>query len=237
VKHHVIVVQTPRGPEFHALKRWLREHPDETPPGLSAEHSTSHQLRGGLRKRGWLMRETEDQVQLFRPENQSETNVDAVSAIIGSDDPGDSAEELEFSLESHLRDFIARNLATISIQGQKLHLFVDSSQRQGVEYPTGVGPIDILATDAAGNLVVFELKLSRGPDHSMGQLLRYMGWVKQHLAVDRGVHGVIVAKSMDDKLRYAALPVPNVTLLEYEIDFRLRPAGLLGSAEASFCEH
>src|ERR1039458_8226690 len=42
------------------------------------------------------------------------------------------------------------------------------------------------------------------------------------------VHVLIGAKSMDDKLRYAALPVPNVTLLEYEIDFKLRPAGLLG---------
>jgi len=41
---------------------------------------------------------------------------------------------------------------------------------------------------------------------------------------------------MDDKLRYAALPVPNVTLLEYEIDFKLRPAGLLGVLRSSFCE-
>jgi hypothetical protein len=45
----------------------------------------------------------------------------------------------------------------------------------------------------------------------MGQLLRYMGWVKKTLAGERQVYGVIVAKQMDDKLRYAALPVPNVT--------------------------
>ena len=50
------------------------------------------------------------------------------------------------------------------------------------------------------------------------------------------MHVLIGAKSMDDKLRYAALPVPNVTLLEYEIDFKLRPAGLLGVLRSSFCE-
>jgi RecB family endonuclease NucS len=89
-----------------------------------------------------------------------------------------------------------------------------------------VGPIDILAIDGQENFIVFELKLTRGPDKAMGQLLRYMGWVRQNLAKGRNVYGVIVAKDMDEKLRYAALPVPNVSLLEYELDFRLKPAGL-----------
>jgi hypothetical protein len=60
----------------------------------------------------------------------------------------------------------------------------------------------------------------------MGQLLRYMGWVKKTLAGPHEVHGVIVAKDMDQKLQFAALPVPNVSLLEYEIDFRLRATKL-----------
>jgi RecB family endonuclease NucS len=129
-------------------------------------------------------------------------------------------------LESHLRDFIVRNLGTIPIAKTKLSLFLDQSKRNGVEYPTDVGFIDILALDENGNFVVFELKLSRGPDKAMGQLLRYMGWVKRMLADQREVHGVIVAKDIDEKLRYACLLVPNVSLLEYEVDFRLRPADL-----------
>jgi endonuclease NucS-like protein len=139
----------------------------------------------------------------------------------------DPEEQFEFALESHLRDFIARNLATLPIRNRRLKLFMDTSNRRGVEYPTDVGPIDILATDELGNFFVFELKLSRGPDRAMGQLLRYMGWVKKALAGQHEVHGIIVAKSMDEKLRYASLPVPNVSLLEYEVNFQLRAADVL----------
>lgn len=94
------------------------------------------------------------------------------------------------------------------------------SHRKGIKYQTDVGPIDILAVDEDGNFVVFELKLSRGPDGAMGQLLRYMGWVMKAL------DGVIVAKDMDTKLMHASLPVPNVSLLEYDVDFRLHAADL-----------
>ena len=80
---------------------------------------------------------------------------------------------------------------------------------------------DILATDEAGSFFVFELKLDRGPDRALGQLARYMGWVKMHLAGERDVRGVVVARSIDEKLRYAVCVIPNVALLEYEVDFRL----------------
>src|SRR5208337_786081 len=51
--------------------------------------------------------------------------------------------------------------------------------RSGIEFPTAVGPIDILAIDASGDFFVFELKRARSPDHSIGQPTRYMGWVQQ----------------------------------------------------------
>ena len=57
-----------------------------------------------------------------------------------------------------------------------------------------------------------------------GQLARYMGWIKIQLAKDRDVRGVVVARAIDEKLRYAACVMPNVELLEYEVEFRLRPA-------------
>jgi len=103
---------------------------------------------------------------------------------------------------------------------------VDKDGRSGIEYPTGVGPIDILATDTDGNFVVFELKLSRGADRVVGQISRYMGWIKKNVANGKDVRGVIVASAMDEKLKYAALVVPGITLLEYEIDFTLKPAHL-----------
>jgi hypothetical protein len=36
------------------------------------------------------------------------------------------------------------------------------------------------------------------------------------------VFGVVVAKLIDDKLRYAASVIPNVSLLEYEVEFHLK---------------
>ena len=88
-----------------------------------------------------------------------------------------------------------------------------------------MGPIDILAVDDFGNFVVFELKLERGPDRALGQLARYTGWVKLNLAREREVSGVVVAKSIDERLRYAACVIPNVALLEYEVEFCLREVG------------
>jgi hypothetical protein len=43
-----------------------------------------------------------------------------------------------------------------------------------------------------------------------------------HLARGREVKGVVVARSIDEKLRYAACVMPNIALLEYEIAFRLK---------------
>jgi RecB family endonuclease NucS len=71
---------------------------------------------------------------------------------------------------------------------------------------------------------VFELKRAHSPDHAIGQLTRYMGWVKQTIGRDREVHGVIVAKTISDRLQYSASVVPNVSLLEYEVEFHLKPA-------------
>jgi endonuclease len=214
-----------RAIELHPMKEWLRQHADETPAGMTADHHNSHQLRDGLRRRGWTVTETEEEVRIVRPEVAEDA--DAISVLgEGIEDAVSEEEQFEFALESHLRDFTARNLATLPITNKRLKLFVGPTNRNGVEYPTDVGPIDILAEDESGNLIVFELKLSRGPDRAMGQLLRYMGWVKKILAGQHEVYGIIVARDMDEKLQFAALPVPNVSLLEYEIDFRLRAARL-----------
>jgi len=229
-KRFLIVTKGPTGAfELHPMKPWLRQHPDQIPPGLSADQqgSTSHMLRNGLKKRGWTVNETEDEVRLVRPDvAEDATSVTVLGAPSEEEIALDAEEQFEFALESHLRDFIARNLATIPITNKRLRLFVDQAKHNGIEYPTDIGPIDILAVDENENFVVFELKLSRGPDKAMGQLLRYMGWVMKTLAGQREVHGVIVAKDMDERLRYASLPVPNVSLLEYEVDCRLRAVDL-----------
>ena len=149
----------------------------------------------------------------------------------GEEYPGDFAVASQFALEAQLRDFIVANLPRLPpVAGARLVLFRDEQGRDGIEYPTDVGPIDILAIDEHGNFFVFELKLERGPDRALGQLARYMGWVKVHLASDKAVSGVIVARAIDQRLRYAVNVFPNVTLLEYEVSFRLNQVASIGAA-------
>ena len=139
------------------------------------------------------------------------------------EDDGHTEEEKEllFPLESHLRDFIAQNIEAIKVNGHKVKLYTDENDREGIEYPTDVGVIDILSVDEADNFVVFELKLSRGVDKAIGQILRYMGWVKKNLSNNKDVKGVIVAKNVDEKLKYAASIIPDISLFEYELNFRI----------------
>jgi hypothetical protein len=128
-----------------------------------------------------------------------------------------------FPLERYLRDYLAHNLSNNSGFGSKMEVYESEDGRDGIEFQTDVGPIDILATTENGDFHVFELKLSRGQDAALGQILRYMGWVSQHLANGKKVFGVVLAAEISEKLRYAATQVPNVRLMEYEVRFVVRP--------------
>lgn len=137
-----------------------------------------------------------------------------------------SAESSLFALESHLRDYLAKNISKLNGFESKLSLYISEDGRDGVEFQTDVGPIDILAVNGSGQLVVLELKLGRGPDATLGQILRYMGWVEKHLADGKGVKGVIVASEIPTKLRYAVTQVPSVSLMEYDLTFSVWPVKL-----------
>jgi endonuclease len=183
-KFNVAVSKLDGGVELYPMKEWLRLHSEHVPPGLDATSSTSHQLRDGLRKKGWSVDETANEVRLVPPGEMGAS----VEAVLGNNDEADNLEwpDAAFGLEYQLRDFIAQNIGSIDVNGKRLRLYVDATGRDGVEFPTAVGPIDILATEASGDFYVFELKRGRSPDHAIGQLVRYMGWVKQTIGKDRG---------------------------------------------------
>ncbi|MGM0882450.1 MAG: endonuclease NucS domain-containing protein [Bacillota bacterium] len=131
-----------------------------------------------------------------------------------------------FPWETHLRDFIAKNISSMNVDGKNLRLYVDNDGVEGIEYQTEVGRIDILAVDDNDNYIILELKLSKGIDSALGQLLRYMGWIKAKLSAGKQVKGVIVAANIDDKLKYAASMVQDVTLYKYEVNFSLQKESL-----------
>ena len=232
VKRFLIAIPTADGGvELHAMKEWLRQHPSAVPLGLDATSSTSHRLRDGLKNLGWVAQDSDSEVRLIRPEDASKGA--SVVAVLGEpdgaaveEDDADGAAGQAFGLEHQLRDFLAQNLSSVDIAGSRLALFVDSTGRDGIEYPTAVGPIDILAVDEAGGFVVFELKRARTADKALGQLARYMGWVRHTIGRQTAVRGVIVAKEIDQRTRYGASVIPGVSLFEYAVQFTVRPVGL-----------
>ncbi len=125
-----------------------------------------------------------------------------------------SFQSLQFALEAHLREFLAKNLGLLE-KGLVLHRTAD---QQGVEFPVDGGRMDLLGVDQSGKFVVIELKLSQGRQKALGQLLYYMGWVDQNLG--RGpCRGLIVANEITDELRMAISRVPGVSLGKYHMDF------------------
>ena len=90
-----------------------------------------------------------------------------------------------------------------------------------VEFQTADrGRIDILAVDKTGATVVIELKKGEPGDDVVGQLCRYMGWVKSELTPEKPVRGIIVASTIGQRVRYAVKVVPNVKLISYEVIFK-----------------
>ena len=124
-----------------------------------------------------------------------------------------------FALESQLRDFLVQNLNIID---HTLSIYVSDDDISGVEYRTGVGNIDILAVDNKNNFVVIELKVSKGADAVLGQIQRYMGWVKKNMAKSKSVRGIIITKSVSDRLKYAVSVTENISLFEYEVTFAIK---------------
>ena len=129
----------------------------------------------------------------------------------------------EFALESHLEDFIFKNWRNIK-WGSPLELF-ETEEQNGRQFPAGVWSIDFLAKNRMnGDIVVIELKKGKTSDAVVGQLLRYMGWVKRNLAEEKqSVRGIIVAGEVSEKLRYSVQELQNVDVKTYSVDFKLVP--------------
>ncbi|MDO9301375.1 MAG: endonuclease NucS [Anaerolineales bacterium] len=124
-----------------------------------------------------------------------------------------------FAYESDLRDFLSRNLTIIELG---LHLYEDEGI-SGVEFPVGGRFIDLLAMDKHNNYVVIELKVSKGYDRVIGQLLRYMAWIETNQAEpSQKVRGIIIAREISNDLHLAASKIPDVELFEYDLSVSLR---------------
>lgn len=124
-----------------------------------------------------------------------------------------------FYMEKQLEDFIIHNWDKTDL-GKKYDLIIEDGELLSQQYRTEVGPIDILARDkSTKNYVVIELKKNQTSDDTVGQLARYMGWIKENKGGE--VKGVIISGEYDKKLDFALKVLTNVEVFLYQVDFKL----------------
>ena len=163
---------------------------------------------------GGIRQITEDDYRIIINERE-------VDVVEGIEKTKDLENQTEFVLETQLEEFIYANWNNIK-WGWKLELY-KTNEQNGRQFPAGLWSIDFLAVDKENNdLVVIELKRGKTSDATVGQILRYINWVKENIA-DKGqnVRGIIVAKEVDDALNYAVMNQSLIAIKTYKIDFHL----------------
>jgi len=125
-------------------------------------------------------------------------------------------------MEKHLEDFLVANWEGTEL-GKYYNIYEEEGEKVGQQYLTDSGPVDILAISKdKKKLLVVELKRGRANDVVVGQILRYMGFVKDELLEPgQEVRGVIIALEDDSRLRRAISMVPAVEFYRYQVSFKL----------------
>ena len=127
-----------------------------------------------------------------------------------------------FMFEKHLEDFLVQNWKQTEL-GRDYDIYEEDGVMAGQQFQTDTGPIDILAISKdKKSLLVVELKRGRVSDAVVGQIQRYMGYVKDELAdKEQEVKGVIIGLDDDLKVKRALSMTNNIDFFKYEVSFKL----------------
>ncbi|MFJ0261002.1 endonuclease NucS [Acinetobacter baumannii] len=147
---------------------------------------------------------------------QGKEPVESIDADENVEDPG------AFALEKHLEHFLVENWSKTEL-GVTYDIYTEDGQVVGQQFPSDTGPIDILAISKdKKSLLVVELKRGRASDRVVGQIQRYMGYVKDELAEEgQQVKGLIIALEDDLRLRRALSVTQNIEFYRYQLSFKL----------------
>ena len=141
--------------------------------------------------------------------------------VLAASDP-DIEDAAAFAMEKHLEDFLVKNWAQTEL-GKDYDIYAEDGEPVGQQYPTDTGPMDLLAVKKdKSELLVVELKRGKASDVVVGQVLRYMGFVKEDLAEpQQAVRGAIIALEDDLRIRRALAVTPSIQFFRYQISFKL----------------
>ncbi len=105
-----------------------------------------------------------------------------------------------FVLENGMEEAVKKNLGQLNLT------LADKSIQQQCDLGIGVGRVDLICLDKDGNYVVLELKAFNSSDIVVGQILRYMGYIRENWAEkeNKKVKGIIITAGYDEQLRLAA---------------------------------
>lgn len=143
-----------------------------------------------------LYNKKSDGVPIYKSEDFTNQSKDTSE---NTDEDENELEQKEFAYERDLRNYLSKNLDIIE-PGLKLY---EDEGLLGIEFPAGGRFIDILAVDNKNNFVVIELKVSRGYDRVVGQVLSYMAWIEKYLCKEnQKLRGVIIASNISEDLTF-----------------------------------
>ena len=137
--------------------------------------------------------------------------------------PQEIEEQVNFALEKHLEDFLIANWTSTEL-GKGYDILKDENgDIIGKQFPTDTGPIDILATSKdKKELLIVELKKGRASDSVVGQIQRYMGYIKEEYAEEgQTVRGIIITLEDDKRIKRALSVAPNISFCTYFMVFKL----------------
>ena len=102
--------------------------------------------------------------------------------------------------EKYIEDFYRDHLGLIE-SGLKLYT---KRGRTGQQFETpDAGIIDLLTLTPSNVFVVIEFKREKTSDETVGQVLRYMGWVRRNLSPGKIVRAYIVALDFDKRINFS----------------------------------
>jgi restriction system protein len=159
-----------------------------------------------------------------------DSHVEELTMLIGEQSEHDyppmhgSYEDVtEGILERHLEEFLVRNWEKTPFANEYNIYRNEEGEVIGQQFSAfGLDRIDILAESKdKKKLLVIELKKDRGTDETVGQLLRYMGYVNTIKDEGQTVQGMIIAHEGNERIEHALSMVPNVEFYAYKLQFSL----------------
>lgn len=138
-------------------------------------------------------------LRIAKADKQDEHTLELAKRIYKRMGYGNADGEL-FLLEAGLEEAVKKNLKQLGLR------LADENIQQQCALGIGIGRTDLVCLDKKDNFVVLELKAVNSSEAVIGQIQKYMGYIRENWAKKLGkeVRGIILAPDFDEGLRYAA---------------------------------